>query len=170
MQFAEPGSRHYRSPRERPVWRVVLFVAAAAGVAAATRPWLRVRFERLFGEHFGPPGWQTSAGFTCLCTCALVAVMALAETQTRTTQRAVRPASLLLAGVMTLAVLLHVARGPGMLRGVSAAWTVSVYVGCVASVALLAACAMRFAQQRPRRRAPGAERPEPRRTDQSRPQ
>jgi len=151
MQFAEPTPKNFGSPRERPFWRVLLFAAAAAGALAATQPWIRVRFERLFGEFFGPPAWQSSAGFTCLCTSALVAVMALAETQTRSAQKAVRPASLLLASVMALAVVLHIARGPGMIRGVSAAWTVSVYVGGVASLALLAACAMRFAQHR----APG---------------
>lgn len=160
--FSEPNPKRFGSPRERPLWRGVLFVAATAGVLAATQPWVRVRFERLFGEVFGPPAWQSSAGFTCLCTCALVAVMALAETQTRTTQRAVRPASLLLAGVMALAVLLHIARGPGMLRGVSAAWTASVYLGGVASLGLLAACTMRFLHHRGYR--PGRETP-PRPTD-----
>ena len=163
MQFAESGARNFGSPRERPLWRAVLFVAATIGVLAATQPWIRVRFERLFGEHFGPPAWQSSAGFTCLCTCALVAVMALAETRTRSAQRAVRPASFLLAGVMALAVLLHIARGPGMLRGVSAAWTISVYLGGIASIALLAACAMRFVQLQAssRQRGPRADRPRP---------
>ncbi|MCK5944244.1 MAG: hypothetical protein KAI24_19815 [Planctomycetes bacterium] len=154
MRFAEPTSPSFGSRRERPFWRIALFAAAVTGVIAASQPWVRVRFERLFGELFGPPAWQTSAGFTCLCTCALVAVITLAETHTRSAQRAVRPASLLLAGVMALSVLLYVLRGPGMLRGVSAAWTTSLYVGSAACFVLLAACIVRFC----RARAPRARR------------
>jgi len=159
MQFAAPKQPNPNSSsrRETPFWRRVLFAAAVATVVAATRPWTRVEFTRLFGEVFGPPAWQsTSAGFTCLCTSALVAVMALTETHTRTARQAVRPASLLLAIIMALAVLLYVVRGPGTLRGVSATWTVSLYVGVTTSLLVLAACAARFAMMQPiKKRKPG---------------
>lgn len=161
MKFADPKqpnhSPHGSPRRERPFWRRLLFVAAAATVIAATRPWIRVEFTTLFGEVFGPPAWQnTTAGFTCLCTSALLAVMALIETRTTTTREAVRPASLLLAAVMTLSVVLYISRGPGMLRGVSAMWTLSLYIGTATSFLVLAACAVRFAATQPqRKRKPG---------------
>ena len=148
MQFAESGSSSFGARRESGFWRGVIYVAAAVGALAAIQPWIRVRFVRLFGEVFGPPAWQSSVGFTCLCTCALVAVMALAETQTRTAQKAVRPASLMLAVVMSLALALHVLKGPGSLRGVTATWTVSMYFGLAGAGAVLLACVMRFRRYR----------------------
>lgn len=143
--FAEPKPSRQHPFRERPFWRRVLFIAAAITAFAAMRPWIEVQFTRMWGELSGPPGWQTSAGFTCLCTSALVAVMALAETQTRTTRQAVRPASLLLAVVMTLSLFLHVLRGPGLLRGVTATWTYSFYIGGATALTVLLACAVRYA-------------------------
>jgi len=159
LLLAEPKPPGGSRRRERPFWRTVLFVTAVATTISATLPWTRVEFVRLFGEVFGPPAWQdSSAGFTCLCTSALVFVMALAETQTRTARQAVRPASLLLAAIMTLALMLHLVRGPGTLRGVGAMWTISLYIGALASLALFAACAVRFAAMQPpgRRRRPSA--------------
>ena len=150
MNFAEADSRRFRPLPERPLWRRVLLASAAAGAAAASQPWIRVKFESLFGRQFGSPAWQSSAGFTCLSTCALLAVMALSETQTRSTQRAVRPASMLLAAVMALAFALHVVRGPGMLRGVSATWTHSLYLAALATAAVTFACAMRLGARPPR--------------------
>ena len=161
MQFADPKQPNDSPPgsalREKPFWRRLLLVAATATVIAATRPWTRVEFTTLFGEIFGPPAWQsTSAGFTCLCTSALLAVMALIETRTRTTRQAVRPASLILAVIMVLAVVMYIARGPGMLRGVSATWTLSLYIGTITSMLVLVACALRFASMQPqRKRKPG---------------
>ena len=152
MRFSASESRRFGRPTDGAASRLALFAAAVTGVVAASQPWVRVRFERLFGEVFGPPAWQSSAGFTCMCTCALVLVMALAETGTATTRRAVRPASLLLAAIMTLAFALHVARGPGMLRGVSAAWTLSVFVAGGACATLLIACASRALPAAGRRR------------------
>ena len=161
MQFATPRQQngpHGSSAKERPFWRYALFVAAAATVVAATRPWTCVEVVSLFGEYFAPPAWKsTTAGFTCLSTSALLAVMALAETHTQTTRQAVRPASLLLAAVMALAVIMHVARGPGMLRGVSATWTLSLYIGTTTTLVVLAACAARFASIQPQgKRKPSA--------------
>ncbi|HEB52386.1 MAG TPA: hypothetical protein ENI87_03920 [bacterium] len=151
MNFAEADARRFRPLPERPLWRRVLLLASAAGAAAASQPWIRVKFENLFGHVLGAPAWQSSAGFTCLSTCALLAVMALSETHTRTTQRAVRPASMLLAAVMALALALHVARGPGMLRGVSATWTESMYLAAIATAVVTTACAMRLGARTPGR-------------------
>ena len=143
--FAEPKPTHHGRQPERCYWRTILFGAAIAAVVTATQPWIRVKFVQLFGEVLGPPAWQGStAGFTCLCTSALVATMTLVETKTQAAREAVRPASLLLAIVMALSLLLHLLRGPGSLRGVTATWTVSFYVGAAATVLLLAACLSRF--------------------------
>jgi hypothetical protein len=56
--------------------RPLLLLTAALVALASLRPWLQVQFGRLFGHHDGPPGWHSSAGFTCLCTSLLVAVLA----------------------------------------------------------------------------------------------
>lgn len=111
-------------------------------------PWTVVAFERLWGAHSGPPGWQSSAGFTCLWTSLLVAVMTLAETSTPSSRQAVRPASLLLS-VIALSTLLGTAlAGPGLLRGVSATWTWCFYVTCVSLPLLALACTCRQVRHR----------------------
>lgn len=144
--------------QDSPRWRGLLLLSAAAGVIATMQPWVRVRFERLFGEHDGPPGWQSSAGFTCLCTCALVVVMTLAETSTRSAQQAVRPASTLLVAISTLAVVFEMWQGPGHIRGVTAIWTMSFWAAGVAITALFVACVARGRVLRPAtQRLPAAE-------------
>jgi hypothetical protein len=125
-------------------WRGWLLLAAAVTAVATAPPWVEVSFARLFGVLAGPPGWQTSAGFTCLCTCLLVAVMTLAETQAPATHHAVRPASLLLVAVCTAALALEWADGPGMLRGVSATWTGAFWLVLGAVPVLLAICFVRW--------------------------
>ncbi|MBL8756560.1 MAG: hypothetical protein JNK15_24915 [Planctomycetes bacterium] len=125
-------------------FRPLLLVAAAIVAIASLRPWLQVQFVRLFGEHDGPPGWHSSAGFTCLCTSMLVAVLACSESRAIETQRAARPGSLLLVLLATLAVGCEWWQGPGLLRGVSARWTVAFWLVLAASVALLFACVRRF--------------------------
>ena len=87
--------------------RALLFALAVAAMAAALRPWITVRFPRLFGDIDGPPAWQSSAGFTCLCASALVAVLAMLETDAVATRKAVRPASAFLACVASVVVLAH---------------------------------------------------------------
>ncbi|MFK7740157.1 MAG: hypothetical protein AB8H80_07520 [Planctomycetota bacterium] len=143
MMFATPGSREFAPRSESPLWRNVLFVAAVVGGLAATQPWVRVEFVRLFGELFGPPAWKGTAGFTLLCTCALLAVMSLIETKSREAKQAVRPASALLAVVMFVSLVLHAARGPGTLRNVTASWTVSFYFGSLAAAVVVIACIAR---------------------------
>ncbi len=125
--------------------RTLLFVAAAVSIAATMLPWVRVQFEGLFGRHAGPPGWQSSAGFTCLCTCLLVAMLAMSETNAKATQQAARPGSLLLVLLATLALAFEWWQGPGHLGGVSACWTVAFWVGLATCPLLLFACARRFA-------------------------
>lgn len=154
-----PAHRERHFPEfERKLWRRLLLASAAVGAACSVQPWIRVHVASLFApfaDVFGPPAWHGSAGFTCLCTCALVGVMTLAETPSHGSQQAVRPASLLLAVLTAAAVVLHASQGPGMLRGVSACWTQSFYAVFAAIAALLAACAMRAASGR---RGPGPRR------------
>lgn len=141
----DPSSGPTPAGRDHAAWRRVLLVSAALAAFATTRPWVQVQFERLFGMHSGPPGWQSSAGFTCLCSSLLVAIMALAETSSRTTQQAARPASLLLVGISALSLLLEWWDGPGLVRGVSATWTYAFWLLLASLPALLAACAFRWA-------------------------
>lgn len=132
--------------RERPLWRGVLYVSAAGACLAAMRPWTRIRFPLLHDVHhdpFGPPAWQSTVGFTCLCTAALVAVMTLGETRTPATQQSVRPASLLLVSLALLSLLFDWQRGPADLRGVSAVWTWAYYAALVCLPTLWTACWMR---------------------------
>ncbi|MBM3974117.1 MAG: hypothetical protein FJ301_08470 [Planctomycetes bacterium] len=124
-------------------WRRALLASAALAALATTQPWIAVRFESLFGAHVGPPGWQSSAGFTCLCSCLLVAMMALAETRARSTQEAARPASVLLVGLSALALAYEWRGGPGLLRGVTATWTSAWWLLAASLPALLAACIVR---------------------------
>lgn len=124
-------------------WLRALLASAAVAAFATTQPWIAVRFQGLFGAHVGPPGWQSSAGFTCLCTCALVAMMALAETRARSTQEAARPASVLLVALTVLALAYEWRDGPGTLRGVTATWTKSWWLLAASLPALLAVCLAR---------------------------
>lgn len=130
--------------------RSMLLGAAAVTIAASMLPWVRVQFEGLFGRHAGPPGWQSSAGFTCLCTCLLVAMLAMAETKAKVTQQAARPGSLLLVVLATLTLALEWWQGPGFLGGVSACWTFAFWTGMAACPLLLIACVRRCAQIRTR--------------------
>lgn len=125
-------------------YRSALFASAAVAAFATMHPWVRVRFDRLFGEHWGPPGWQSSAGFTCLTTCALVVIMTMAETTAKLTHQAVRPGSAMLVIVCTLTMLLQWWDGPGHLRGVTASWTFAFWATIAATPALLAACLLRW--------------------------
>lgn len=108
------------------------------------RPWLQVQFARLFGDHVGPPGWQSSTGFTCLMTSLLVAVLSCVETESLSTQRAARPAGVLLVAIATVAVVLEWLQGPSLLRGVSAQWTWAFWAVLVALPVLLLACFRRY--------------------------
>ncbi len=135
-------------------WRPVLLVSATLAAFATMRPWVRVQFPQLFGHHVGPPGWQSSAGFTCLCTCALVGMLALAETDSLETHQAVRPASVLLVAISALAFALEWGDGPGHLRGVSAVWTWAFWLTATSLPLLLLACAQRCRALQSRRRMP----------------
>lgn len=151
MQFlSNPGGP---GPAQQPAhehraWRWALFACAAIGTVCTTQPWIRVQFDRLFGDHVGPAGWQSSAGFTCFCTCLLVPVLALAETDTPSARTAVRPGSLLLVLISTLVLMLEWWNGPGWLRGVSAAWTSWFYLLLLSLPMLLVTCVRRWAVTR----------------------
>ena len=145
MRFLpEPDGVPMANAPDHPGWRWLLYASAFATVLAATWPWICVRFERLWGDLDGPPGWQTSAGFTCFCTGLLVSVMTLAETQTSTSRTAVRPGSLLIVLVAALSLVLAAWDGPGWLRGVTARWTWAFLVAAVCVTVLLVACFVRW--------------------------
>ncbi|HEX6813904.1 MAG TPA: hypothetical protein VF384_19940 [Planctomycetota bacterium] len=152
MRFLpEPESVPFGPAPEHHAWRWLLYASAAAAAFAATLPWVCVRFPRLYGEVLGPPGWQTSAGFTCFCTCLLVCVLTMAETPTVTARTAVRPGSLLIVAVAAFSILLTMWDGPGWVRGATARWTWAFVLAAVCVPMLLVACFVRWAAMRQRR-------------------
>lgn len=144
-----PAPAPVREPRW---WGRLLLVAAALTVVATRAPWLQVKFERLFGAHSGPPGWETPAGFTCLCTSMMVAMMALVESGSRESQLAVRPGSLMLTAIALLTLALAAVQGPGDLRSVSASWTGWFYLACATTPLLCYASFVRWRNCQPERR------------------
>lgn len=150
MRFLpEPDPPSPLPSREAPVWAIVLFCSAVLTALATRWPWICVKFENLFGRHSGPPGWQSTAGFTCLCTSLMVAVLALAESGTPSSRLAVRPGSLLIAVLALLTLLASGFSGPGTVGGVSAAWTPWFYIACISLPVLSYVCLRRWAVVRP---------------------
>lgn len=144
MHFRQAPDLPARPMRDRRWWATVLFLSAAAAAIATRGPWIRVRFERLFSAQSGPPGWQTTAGFTCLCTSMLVVVLALVESGSATSREAVRPASALLTAIALLTMFCTEMAGPGQLAGVSAIWTSWFYVAGASLPVLAGICAVRW--------------------------
>lgn len=143
-----PGNRpaRHRGP-------LALLFACAATAALSTRwPWVKVQFENLWGRVHGVPAWQSTTGFTCLCTSLLIGVMALAETGTHESQRAVRPGSLMLVAFALMMLAFEWVSGPGDLQGVTAARTSWFYAASIAVPLLFVVCLSRF---RSLRRHPG---------------
>ncbi len=154
MQFQpSPLGPDQRPEKEPRAWRRILLVGSAFAVWATTMPWVRVRFERLFGSQVGPPGWHSKAGFTCFCTCLLVAVMAIAESDSDSERRATRPGSAILASLAALSVAFEWGSGPGSSRGVSAVWTPWFYVLTASMPLVVWACIRRWAALPPTRLA-----------------
>jgi hypothetical protein len=73
-------------------------------------------------------------------------MLAMIETQAKTTQQAARPGSLLLVLLATLTLALEWWQGPGHLGGVTAGWTFAFWASLAACPLLLLACARRLAQ------------------------
>jgi hypothetical protein len=133
MQFASErrsGIRH-RDPR----WLAWLLLGAAALTAATTAwPWLRVELLQL-----DLAGWRTQTGFTCLLTCAMLALLTLIETGTQSARVAVRPASACVAVIAAVFVAGEIAAGPGALRGIAFSrtawfWTAVLGIGALAVI------------------------------------
>lgn len=136
--------------REHRLWTGLLLGSAAVTVLATRWPWLRVKFERLFQDGGAPAAWQSTAGFTCLASSLMIAVMALVESGSETSRQAVRPGSLMLAGIALLTLAATLVAGPGELRGVTATWTPWFYVACGSLPILTMVCLRRYANLRRR--------------------
>ncbi|MCR9244008.1 MAG: hypothetical protein NXI31_03180 [bacterium] len=129
---------------EPPAWLWALCASAAVLVLATRWPWTEVAFQRLFSAATGPPGWQSTAGFTCACAGAFAVILALVETQSKASKQAARPGSLMIVAIAALMLAFDVIRGPGMLRGVSAAWTFWFWLACAAVPVLLTVVVVRW--------------------------
>jgi hypothetical protein len=152
MQFLPtPRRPDPEPPRDHPACRWLLFASAAAITLCCLLPWVRLQAEQLWGSFGDAPGWQSSAGFTCLCTGALVLLLAMIEDGTPTSQRAVRPGSMMLVAAAGLALLLQWHQGPGTLRGIWATWTAWFYAVLALVPLLLSVCLLRWriAEARP---------------------
>lgn len=141
------------TPRRRDPWRTVQAAAAVGVVVATLWPWCRVASERLFGLHYGPVGWRTDAGLTCLCCGLLAAMLGTLESEVPANRASAREAAMLLASA--IAVVLGIAwwNGPGWLRGVPAGWTAAFVLVSTAATALATAACVRIAAARRSRAA-----------------
>lgn len=141
------------TPRRRDPWRTVQAVAALGVVVATLWPWCRVASERLFGLHYGPVGWRTDAGLTCLCCGLLAAMLGTLESEVPANRASAREAAMLLASA--IAVVLGIAwwNGPGWLQGVPAGWTVAFVLVVTAATAFATAACVRIAAARRSRAA-----------------
>jgi hypothetical protein len=140
----EPEPLPLRPLPEHRGWAWLVLGAAALAALAARGPWLEVRFQQLFGHFQGPPAWNSTVGFTCLCSSLLVLVLTLAESDTPAARRAVRPGSLLVVAIALLSLLLWASGGPGLLRGVSARWTGWFYLAATCLPLLFGGCLRRW--------------------------
>lgn len=145
MQFLPTPRRPDPAPlRDHPLFRWALLACAASIALCSLLPWIRLHADQLWGSFGDPPGWQSSAGFTCLCTCALVLLLALIEDGSPTSQRAVRPGSMMLVAAAAVALWLQWQHGPGTLRGLWASWTGWFYTALVLAPVLLSVCLVRW--------------------------
>ena len=120
MQFLPsarpPEDRRPRGSRGLSRW---LLACCAFGAVATAFPWSYVEATHLFGEIAGPIAARTNAGFTCVTTCLLTGLLALAEGRSRSAREAVRVACVFLMGAATLVMAAHLVRGPSELFGVA---------------------------------------------------
>lgn len=153
LAWQRSGSWSDPTPRRRDPWRTVQGAAAVGVVLATLWPWCRVASERLFGLHYGPVGWRTDAGLTCLCCGLLAGMLGSLESEVPANRASAREAAMLLA--TAIAVVLGIAwwNGPGWLRGVPAGWTVAFGLVSTAAAALAAAACVRIVAARRQRAA-----------------
>jgi len=151
LAWQESGPWSDRPPQRRDPWRTMQAAAAVGVVIATLWPWCRVGSERLFGLHYGPVGWRTDAGLTCLCCGLLAAMLGSIESEVPANRASAREAAMLLASA--IAVVLGIAwwNGPGWLRGVPAGWTAAFGIVRVAATILGLAAGVRIlaARRRP---------------------
>ncbi len=128
---------------------LLLVGCCALTVLTAAFPWSRVDAAWWFGDFQAPIAVHTTAGFTCLMTCVLTALLVLSEGRTAAAREAVRTGCLLLTSAAATVLLWRLWEGPGYLRGaptVHSGWFV------VAAVAVGAALVFSRLRLPPRRR------------------
>jgi hypothetical protein len=148
MNFAPGGpGRREPAPTSAPRSAGLLLGCCALAAAATAFPWIRVRLSSLWGDFSGPIGMHTNAGFTCVTTCLLTALLVLAEGRTAPAREAVRTGCLLLMAAAGCTLAWRLWDGPGSLRGATAAHTGWFFLSAIAVAAGIVACRLR---QQPR--------------------
>jgi len=156
MQFHAAGADDRPEPelpRASPFGRGLLLLGSGLSLLAASQPWTRVAFPRLWGAGDGPRGYDTVGGMTCSITCALVVVTALFGDRSPATRQAVAPGALLLSWLAVSAMALQCWHGAGSLRGGTAEFTAAFALGFAGAVLAALACTWRWRQIAPRRRS-----------------
>ncbi|MGE3173552.1 MAG: hypothetical protein AB7O97_13090 [Planctomycetota bacterium] len=123
-----------RWPTSRPLARALLGCCMVAVVTTAF-PWVRILVPSLWGEVLGPVAARTDAGFTCVTTCLLTALLVLVEGSGAQTREAVRTGCLLMMAIAAAVIGWRLLIGPGELRGVSMAHS-GWFFAAVAAVAV----------------------------------
>jgi hypothetical protein len=124
--------------------RGLLMLCCGVTTAAATGHWTEVAFPRVWGEGFGPRGFQTVEGVVACMVAVMVLALLLIESRTRASQEAVRPGILFTSWIGAGAMAWRLWTGPGSVRGVTAAATPVFYLAAAASLAIAAISTWRF--------------------------
>jgi hypothetical protein len=141
MLFSSASPHGFRR-RDRRWLAWLLFGAAALTAWTTIWPWLRIDLL-----HVDEVGWRTQTGFTCLLTCAMLTLLTLIETGTRSARSAVRPASACMAAVAAMFVAGDIAAGPGDVRGIEFTRTAWFWVAVSGIGALTLICWQRLPPQ-----------------------
>ena len=145
MQFLPnaqpPEDRGHRGRRGLSRW---LLACCVSGVVATAFPWSYVEATNLFGEIAGPIAARTNPGFTCVTTCLLTGLLAMAEGRSRDARESVRTACLFLMGAATVVMLAHLVKGPSELFGVTATHSTWCFLAALAVAGGFAVSKMRM--------------------------
>ena len=100
-----------------------LITACGVAIVACSFPWSEVAVPSLWGEGPGPRGLHTTAGFTCLITCVLCAMLTAFEGASAQTREASRTACVTVMAIAAIAIAQRILRGAGALHGFTAVHT-----------------------------------------------